>query len=269
MSRHLRCLRLVQTDPDCHSRRTPFARPALLSTAGDLTYNVTVTDALHAENERLQWMFDRLPDFIASMQRGTRLELWHETVLGCILVRLRTNFRHLSTAYRMLYEPEYLAWATRNVFELAIWAKYATSSKENARKLHSDHVIDLAELQKGMAGLLQKYLPDDPALELLKAQEEWLRQTKSELGRGEEETHLNIGAIARDLDMGPVFYGLNRVLSKLVHPTSFSIMLNMDSSTEAQTRRALFALGQTSVGIALQTMVEYFESAGINSSLLR
>ena len=228
-----------------------------------------MTNVLLTQNEYLQKRFKNLSEFIPYLQKTTQLEPWHRTVLGCIVIRLRTHFRHLSVAYHTPYEPEYIAWAARNLLELAIWAKYATRSKENAKQLHHDQVIDMAELQKGTVGLLHKYEPSHPELATLQQQGEWLKKTKGEMGLEEDGKHLNIGTVAKEVGMAALFYGLNGLLSKLVHPTSFSIMLEMDHTVETQLRSSLFALGQGAAEDALRDLVAYFDSVGIDSRLLR
>src|ERR1035441_10058833 len=148
-----------------------------------------MTDQLLAPIESLQRRFDNLPEFIAYLQKTDRLESWHRDVLGCIPIRLRTHFRHLCIAYRSPHELEYVAWAARNLLELAVWAKYATTSTENAKRLHSDHLIDLAELQAGTLALGLQNSPSQPELETLKNQGDWLRHAKAELGFREDEKH--------------------------------------------------------------------------------
>ena len=47
-----------------------------------------------AQNESLQRRFNTLPKFIPYLQKIGRLESWQRNVLGCIVIRLRTQFRH-------------------------------------------------------------------------------------------------------------------------------------------------------------------------------
>ncbi len=228
-----------------------------------------MTDALLAQNESLQKRFHNLPEFISYLQTADQVEPWHRKVLGCIIIRLRNNVRHLSEACRAPYELEYAAWATRNLLELAVWAKYTTASKENAKRLSDDQVIDMAELQKGMLSLLKKYEPNHTDLATLQEQGEWFKRTKGEMGIDEGSRHLNVGQIAKDVGIGDLFYGFNSMLSKLVHPTSFSIMLDLDANRESQLRRVLFALGQGAAEDSLKDLISHFDSVGIDSSLLR
>ena len=85
-----------------------------------IAYAVGVKASLVAQCERLQERFNNLPRFIPYLQKTTQLECWHRNVLGCIIIRLRTHLRHLTVAGCAPYETEYVAWAARNLLELAI-----------------------------------------------------------------------------------------------------------------------------------------------------
>lgn len=126
----------------------------------------------------------------------------------------------------------------------------------------------MEELQTGLLGLGLKFNPSQPELETLKVQGDWLRQEKGNLGFAGGEKHLNIGAIAKEVDMAAVFYGFDGLLSKLVHPTSFSIMLNLDHPLETQLRKSLFALGLGGAEDTLRDLIAYFDSVGIDATLL-
>lgn len=228
-----------------------------------------MTDPLLTQNESLQRRLNNLPEFISYLQTADQIEPWHRKVLGCIVIRLRNNVRHLSGAFRAPYELEYAAWATRNLLELAVWAKYTTASKESAKRLSDDQVIDMAELQKGMLSLLNKYEPNHTDLATLQEQGEWFKNTKGEMGIDQGSRHLNVGQIAKDVGIGDLFHGFNSMLSKLVHPTSFSIMLDLDANRESHLRRVLCALGQGAAEDSLKDLISHFDSVGIDSSLLR
>ncbi len=48
----------------------------------------------------------------------------------------------------------------------------------------------------------------------------------------------SLRTVAKEVDMAALFYGFNGLLSKLVHPTAFSIMLEMDHARELQLRQS-------------------------------
>ncbi len=129
-----------------------------------------MSKAAFARYEILLRRFGNVQSFISNLQKTDKLQPWNRDVLGCILIRLRTNFAHLAKAHERPYDSEYIAWAARNLLELAIWSVYATASKENARRLHSDQMVDLAEMLKSMLGLLGKYVPNHPELPTLQEQ---------------------------------------------------------------------------------------------------
>lgn len=89
------------------------------------------------------------------------------------------------------------------------------------------------------------------------------------MGIEEDDRHLNIGTIAKEIGMGEIFYGLNGLLSKLVHPTAFSMMLDLDDLTEVQLREWMFSAGQGFTEDGLKDLIAYFDSVGIDSRLLR
>jgi uncharacterized protein DUF5677 len=182
--------------------------------------------------------------------------------------RCLTNFTHLNTAYKVPYQLDYLAWGARNLLELSIWAKYVTVSKENARKLHNDQITDASEVQKGMSNLVREYEPTHPESEELQQQGDVLSEIKAEIGLKEESRHLNIGTIAKEVGVSTLFSNSNGLLSKLVHPTAFSILLDLDQSREAQLRRGLFGLGLGATEDTLKDLIAYFNSVGIDTSLL-
>ena len=228
-----------------------------------------MTEVLRAQNESLQRRFNNLPQFIPYLQETTQLESWHRLLLGTIVVRLRTHFQHLSIAGSAPFDLEYLAWATRNLLELAVWAKYVTTSTENANKLSTDLVIDLAELAKKNLDLLHKHVPAHPKRETLQQQGRWVQEEKDRLGIEENERHLHVGTVAKGIGMGEIFSALNGFLSKLVHPTAFSILLDLDHLTEVQVREWMLFTGHRFAEDGLKDLIAYFDSVGIDSRLLR
>lgn len=228
-----------------------------------------MTDPLILQNENLLRTFQRVQNFIPYVQTITTVEKWHRDLLACILIRCRTHFCHLSLAFKEPYQLEYIAWAARNLLELMIWAKYAGASKGNARKLHTDQATDMEELLKRTAALAQKYTPDHPNLEALKGHEKWIQDMKNEFGLDENAKHLNVGKIASELGLGGLFYNLNPLFSKLVHPTAFAINLDLDAPHEEQFRRMFLALGQGAAEDATRELIVAFDALGIETTLLR
>jgi hypothetical protein len=228
-----------------------------------------VTDPLLAQNQSLLRRFEGVQHFIPYLQQTTVMERWYRDLLACILIRCRTHFTHLSIAFQQPYQLEYIAWASRNLLELAIWAKYAITTKENAKRLNSDQANDLEDLLKGVVALAQKYTPQHQELDALKEQSAWIKDLKDEYGMDENDKRLNVGKVAVELGMGGLFYNLNPLLSKLVHPTAFSINLDLDGPREEQLRRMFLQIGQGATEDALRELTSYFDAVGIQTHHLR
>lgn len=73
---------------------------------------------------------------------------------------LYVHLAHSITRYRELLQREkrrggldHVAWITRNVVELWVWAKYCAQSAEHADEFSRDAVRDLHDLQEKVGGL--------------------------------------------------------------------------------------------------------------------
>ena len=227
-----------------------------------------MTVALLAQAESLRCRLSNLPEFIPKLQ-ASLIEEDQRHVLGCILIRLRTHFRHLTVAGSVRNEAEYLAWAARNLLELAVWAKFATASLQNAKRIQDDYVIDLAEMQEPVLRLVGKFEPAHPKREALEQQGEWLPRTKAEMGLPRDSKHLKTGALAREVGMAGEYFALNQVLSKVVHPTSFSILLSLPAEVSEELRSSFFGIGVGATEDALRYLLDYFEAAWLDCGLLR
>jgi hypothetical protein len=120
-------------------------------------------------------------------------------------------------------------------------------------------------------GLSKQYAPDDPVLPTLEDQGVWLKTRKEDEGLDAKLRHLNIGDVAKEVGLAELFYPLNRLLSKLVHPTAFSVLLEVGvpgGDQEKQMREWLATLGHGATEDALAYLIAYFESVGIDSTML-
>lgn len=208
--------------------------------------------------------FERLPDWIKELQQARTITMSQRNAVGCIGIRFRINFGHLCIGSRQPYDLEYIAWASRNLLELLIWAKYVTASTENAERFRQDEIVDFAEWQQATMRLGQNYDSQSNDLGTLEQQGVWLREKKVEEGIDAATKHLNIGTVAKELGMAGIFYGVNAVLSKLVHPTALSIMLETDRDSEERLRAWMRGLGIGAAEDGLSSLVTFCESVGIN-----
>ena len=205
------------------------------------------------------------------IERCGRLEAWHSNIVGSIPLRARINYDHLKRAAGANYE--YLGWCCRNLVELLIWELYVTSSKDNARRLFEDYVIDTEHLAKNLGNLLQIFATEpnaelDKNLELLAKQESILREERAQCSLAADSKYLDVGKIAKELGMGAAFASMNRILSKLVHPTSLSLLLILPPDPDAQLRTFMFRMGLIAAKDGLDVFCEYLKSLEVDTALI-
>ena len=135
-----------------------------------------------------------------------------------------------------------VAWASRNLLELAVFTKYVLKSAGNARRFGDDRLVDGCELIIALRDLEHYYDPAAPtpglddALSRMEAQKTAENVTSTR--------HLETSALAREVGMEQEFRSMNRVSSKLVHPTAWSTLAeNSGRSSYPETKDLLFATG--------------------------
>lgn len=215
--------------------------------------------------------FDGLKPFVPVLEKCGRLEAWQSNIVGAIPLRARLNYDHLKYAEKANYE--YLGWSCRNLLELLIWSLYVTASKENARRLFEDYIIDTEHLISNLRELLQIFaVAPHPEvgrhLKTLSEQESIVRQERDRSSLAENSRYLDVGKIAKEVGMAKTFASLNRILSKLAHPTSLSILLALPQESDAQIRTFMFRMGLISAKDCLDVMCEYFKRLDVETTLI-
>jgi DNA-binding transcriptional ArsR family regulator len=215
--------------------------------------------------------FGGLKPFVPVLEECGYLEVWHSNIVGAIPLRARLNYDHLKCAENANYE--YLGWCCRNLLELLIWALYVTTSKENARRLFEDYIIDAEHLVTHLRELLQIFAVEphpevERHLKTLSEQESVLRQERDRSRLRENSRYLDVGKIAKEVGMARTFASLNRILSKLAHPTSLSILLALPHEPDAGLRRFMFRIGLISAKDCLDVMCEYLKRLNVETALI-
>ncbi len=151
------------------------------------------------------------------------------------------NFNELRRGY-VSDHLNLVAWASRNLLELTVFTKYVLKSGENARRYGDDRLIDGCELIIALRDLEHHYDPSAPTPEL----DDALRRMEDQKA-AENVTamrHLETSALAREVGMEQEFRSMNRVSSKLVHPTAWSTLAeNAGRNSYPEAKDLLFATG--------------------------
>ncbi len=119
-----------------------------------------------------------------------------------------------------------LAWACRDLLELDVLTKYVLKSEGDARRFIAHRLIDGVEIFKYARTyqLFQEPGSATPAID------DTIRMAEEQKAlEGISETRfLNVAEIADQLGMAEEYAYMNKVASKLVHPTAWSVLAMND-----------------------------------------
>jgi hypothetical protein len=161
-----------------------------------------------------------------------------------------TNYRQMRQAHVDNNYP-LLAWACRNLLELTVFMKYILSSEANARRFGADRLIDGVEIFTALRELELHYDPSTPTVPLDNAIAQMRAQMAAE--NVTESGHLAVGRLADQVGMAEEFRTVNRVSSKLVHPTAWSVLaVNAEVNSFPDAKDILFLSG---VGYMAQMLI--------------
>lgn len=166
---------------------------------------------------------------------------WFFQIIFELIDTTLTNYDYLKIGYSS-NNDHLLAWACRNLLELTVFAKYVLVSEDNARRFAQDRLIDGCDIIRSLKAL-ELYLkqgsdsaPLDDALTRMQAQMDSEGVTA--------KRYLSSSVLAGDVGMKEEYDCMNRVCSKLVHPTAWSILaVNKGENAFSQARPLLFTMG--------------------------
>jgi len=151
------------------------------------------------------------------------------------------NFNELRRGY-VAGNLNLIAWASRNLLELTVFMRYVLKSGANARRFGDDRLIDGCELIIALRDLERFYDPNAPTPGLDDALQRMKDQMIAESVIATR--HLETSALAREVGMEQEFRSMNRVSSKLVHPTAWSTLAeNAGRSSYPEAKDLLFGTG--------------------------
>ena len=152
-----------------------------------------------------------------------------------------TNYQELRRGFM---EPNYLllAWACRNLLELTIFLRFVLLSAENARRFGDDRLVDGSELICALRDLELHYDPKASTVALDHVLNQMQTQMNAENVTANK--HLEVRKLAEMVGLKQDYASVNRVCSKLVHPTSWSVLaMNKGTNSFPGARELLFLYG--------------------------
>jgi hypothetical protein len=149
-----------------------------------------------------------------------------------------SNYQELRRGFMESNYP-LLAWACRNLLELTIFIQFALLSGENARRFGDDRLVDGCELIRALRDLELHYDPKASTVMLDNVLNRMQVQIKEE--KVTASKHLEVRKLAEMVGLKEDYASVNRVCSKLVHPTSWSVLaMNKGTNSFPGARELLF-----------------------------
>ena len=171
------------------------------------------------------------------------------------------NFHELRRGYTST-NLHLTAWASRNLLELLVFTKYILQSGANAKRFGEDRLVDGCELLIALRKLERHYSPTTPTPRL----DDALKSMREQM-RVENVTalkHLETSELAREVGMEQEFRSMNRVTSKLVHPTAWSTLAeNVGRNSYPGARDLLFGTGIAHMSQIYMDVRDYNNARGM------
>ncbi len=166
---------------------------------------------------------------------------WFFQVVFELMDATLSNYHQLRIGYTEDNNP-LLAWACRNLLELAIFTKYVLMSEANARRFAEDRLIDGCDI---ITSLRVLELHIDPQSDTKLLDDALARMQAQMVAEGvTAKKFLATGALADIVGMKEDYICMNRVCSKLVHPTAWSVLaVNKGENSFSQSRQIFFQSG--------------------------
>lgn len=171
------------------------------------------------------------------------------------------NFNELRRGY-VTGNLNLIAWASRNLLELTVFTKYVLKSGANARRFGDDRLVDGCELIIALRDLERYHDPSAPTPGLDDALK---RMEDEKVAENVNATrHLETIALAREVGLEQEFRSMNRVSSKLVHPTAWSTLAeNAGRSSYPEAKDLLFAAGIVYISQIYTEVRDYYNARGM------
>jgi hypothetical protein len=152
---------------------------------------------------------------------------------------------------------QFCAWAARNLFEIEIWTRFVLKKREYADRFGKDWIMDGIGILEGMEvwAQIRGDSRSRPYLEHLRAKRD------SELPGCKR--FLDAREYIAELGMAEEYKCLNPIFSKLVHPTSWSVLWRQELLDKSNMRGFLITLGTTFSARILTSVREHVEQHGL------
>jgi hypothetical protein len=179
---------------------------------------------------QFQEQVDKVSAFLPALDAGEGPdENCYRWIFKGLLMETRDGFVNAVEGWKA-NDYRRLAWATRSLVELKIWTKYVIASKENALALNREYDVD----NRNMWTLLKPTLNTDAGQQLfsqifpipLSEMTAKVQQHLDSVGLTGDEDYMRMTNVANEVRLLDEYKYVNSTLSKFVHATGLSILVD-------------------------------------------
>lgn len=191
--------------------------------------------------ELIETVFNQFREFGGQLKPLDAKNGWFFQIIFELMDATLSNYHQLKMGYNENNSP-LLAWACRNLLELAIFTKYVLISEANARRFADDRLIDGCDIITALRALELHLEPQSDTKLLDDALAKMQAQMAAEGVTAKK--YLATSALADIVGMKEDYASMNRVCSKLVHPTAWSVLaMNKGDNSFSQSREIFLQCG--------------------------
>jgi hypothetical protein len=185
--------------------------------------------------------FSQFREFGNSLRPVDEKNGWFFQIVFELMDATLSNYQQLRVGYNE-GNCQLLAWACRNLLELAIFTKYVLISEANARRFADDRLIDGCDIITSLR-TLELYI--DPQSDTTLLDDALARMQAQRAAEGvTAKKYLGTGVLADIVGMKEDYACMYRVCSKAVHPTAWSVLaMNKGLNCFSQSRQIFFQSG--------------------------
>jgi len=178
---------------------------------------------------------------------------WYVQIYGQLCAQVFAEFFALDREFK---EARYgdvslLAWRSRNLLELSIWSHFLAKGRKNARQLYEDAGRDADDLLTVFEKWGQNHGETAEWFELIAtAKTDLTNRAAADDIAGLNRRYMRVDKAAEECGLADNYKVMSKVLSKVVHPTAFLILVINDDTQIAQQRELLYGFGCLFFGAA-------------------
>ena len=182
--------------------------------------------------------FEKIEGFGVWLQEEPTHTIWFKNLLICLLSALLREYRSLTVGFKK--STPLLAWACRNMLELNICTKYVLLGS-NAKNFVDEMWIDAIDVFSSFRDWVKFH---DPACVTPELDQTIANFLSEKAKQGVTRTkYLRTQEMAAAVNFSEEYQHMNKVTSKLVHQTAFSVLTPFDQGEPGDLRRILFNAG--------------------------